>query len=80
LYLEAEGKRGPSTEFDDTFIQHRQGTRQAETDRTCIRIWLAAKLCATAAKDLGFRRQLGMDLHADNCFPTFFHNKKTRTI
>ena len=54
---------------DAFLVDHRQHARHGGVDQRDMRVGLAAELGRGAGEQLGLRRHLGMDLHADDDFP-----------
>jgi hypothetical protein len=78
LNLQSQRESSSRTEVDGSFVQDRQCARQAEADRTRIRIWLRTGLNGTAAENFCGGRELCMNFHADYRFPAFFDHKKIK--
>jgi hypothetical protein len=51
--------------LDGELVEHRQGSRQPETDRTGVGVGLLAKRRATSAEHLGLRFDLAVDFKTD---------------
>ena len=63
-----ERQRGLNRQFDGSRVQHRQGARQTQADRTNIAVWFRAETGGAAAKNLRRGGQLHVYFEADHRF------------